>query len=198
MISHLRVIQALSSLGLVLGGIVPLESDGPILQQYDLGEKDGIISTITLWVKYLVNFLVIPILMAAYSYGWENYTSDDTANLSGSLAARQCGVERVQCSTANLASVVECTDLIRDIGTSGISIPPSPRSICLSRSGSRCCISWSRPVSKAIEADLRNAADRVVRQCVRPDGTMSGLTRNTQIGTTCASQCLSNRPDGCS
>jgi hypothetical protein len=46
------------------------------------------------------------------------------------------------------------------------------------------------------QGDLFNAQNKVYRDCF--GGTISGLARNVNLNGGCVTECLSNRPDGCS
>jgi hypothetical protein len=114
------------------------------------------------------------------------------------LDSRQtCGSRTFTCYGSHAPAVGPCSQLIsitRNDPNRVLSL--SPRSICLNSGGTQCCISWSAPVQNLRQGSLTNAAQLVLDRCVSDLG-QSGLTRNTDLQGTCATQCLSNRPDGC-
>lgn len=112
------------------------------------------------------------------------------------LSARACGTNDVTCSGSNLASTNICSQLVNSLNT-GISIGNSPRSICLGQSNNQCCVSWSGAVGTMPESNLVNAANKIFGTCWSPTNG-SGLARNVILNNICVTECLSNRPDGCS
>ena len=82
-------------------------------------------------------------------------------------------------------------------------LPPtgqSPRSICFTASGQtsgECCVSWSNPVSNAVDNYFITSIIDINNGCMTQSGQVSGLTGDTSIGNTCTVVCLSNRPTGC-
>jgi len=113
-----------------------------------------------------------------------------------SRLARRCGSNQVTCGSGNVPPLAACTDLINQVRGSSRLLSSSPRSLCLSRSGKQCCISWSKDIGSVRESDLQNAANAVKNRCLA-DG-LSGLARDVSINKQCLTQCLSNRPNGCS
>ncbi len=61
----------------------------------------------------------------------------------------------------------------------------------------RCCVSWSMRVSGLTASMLWGAAAPMRSQCSR-DNLVSARATDVLLASTCAVQCLSNRPDGCS
>lgn len=116
------------------------------------------------------------------------------------MTERVCGTNDVECGRSYFAAEDHCNLLIGDIYDSDITLPKSPRSICRADRCGVCCISWANPVVDAVRNELVDAAEKVFESCVskRHNHYVSGLTRNTLIGRTCTTQCLSNRPNGCS
>ncbi|GKT52492.1 uncharacterized protein ColSpa_12673 [Colletotrichum spaethianum] len=112
---------------------------------------------------------------------------------------RRCGSNAVTCSGSHQGPASACAQLIVSIAgpRSGQSVPSSPRSFCLTGSGGNCCVSWANPLSNAYYSQLVPAAQKVNNQC-QSGGWVSGLSRDTLIGNTCTTQCLSDRPNGCS
>ncbi len=113
---------------------------------------------------------------------------------------RRCGSNQVECYGSHVASTSTCAQLIVSVvgPRAQTPIPSSPRSFCLTGSGGQCCISWANVVNNAVYKDLVSSAMAVNDQCQNSAGQVSGLTRDTLIGSTCTTQCLSGRPDGCS
>ncbi|KAK2594578.1 hypothetical protein QQS21_007708 [Conoideocrella luteorostrata] len=112
---------------------------------------------------------------------------------------RRCGSNAVTCSGSHQGSASTCAQLIVSIvgPRAQTPIPASPRSFCLSGSGGNCCVSWSQVVNNAVYGDLVSAAKAVNNQC-QSNGKVSGLARDVLVGSTCTTQCLSDRPNGCS
>ncbi|KAL2024977.1 hypothetical protein VTK56DRAFT_3676 [Thermocarpiscus australiensis] len=113
------------------------------------------------------------------------------------LERRQCGAYNVLCGPIHFANSGVCNLLILHITSIGdTGIPYSPRSVCITTAGGKCCVSWAHPVSDAIKSSLIPAAKDVLSTCDQ-GGVVSGQSRNTIIGQTCTTQCLSNRATGC-
>jgi len=121
-------------------------------------------------------------------------------NNKSPLSKKVCGSNNVSCYSSNQANQTLCNGLVNNLARSGANVPYSPRSICLfgGGCGCTCCVSWANPVpaGTAQQFQLANAADKVLSQCSSSSG-VSGLTRNTLIGDTCTTQCLSDRSTGC-
>ncbi|KAK3344563.1 hypothetical protein B0H65DRAFT_508453 [Neurospora tetraspora] len=108
---------------------------------------------------------------------------------------KRCGSNTVTCSGSHKAYQPVCINLINSLSSQ--SIPQSPRSVCLSQGGNQCCISWANVVQDAQFWYLQSAAWKALNGCVS-NNHVSGLTRDTLIGNTCTTQCLSDRASGCS
>jgi hypothetical protein len=117
---------------------------------------------------------------------------------------RRCGTNAVKCSGSHTAPSSVCFGLTaalagpQDSGT----VTRNPRSICFKATGQsvngECCVSWANNVSGAVDGDFVNAVMAVNNQCVDSStAQVSGLMRDTIIGSTCTTVCLSNRADGC-
>ncbi len=115
----------------------------------------------------------------------------DTPQLS-----KRCGSNRVSCFNSNKPALNTCRDLVNNVRGSSQVLSNSPRSICLTRSGQQCCISWSKDIGRVRESDLHSAASKTMNQCI-PEG-LSGKATDVNINNQCLTQCLSNRPNGCS
>ncbi|KAJ4390440.1 hypothetical protein N0V85_007222 [Neurospora sp. IMI 360204] len=127
-------------------------------------------------------------------YGEESTPITARSPLSPELHKR-CGSNAVTCSGSHKAYAPVCTNLINNLSTQ--SIPQSPRSVCLTQGGNQCCISWANVVQDAQFWYLQSAASKALNGCVS-NSYVSGLTRDTLIGNTCTTQCLSDRASGCS
>ncbi|KAJ6496321.1 hypothetical protein C8R45DRAFT_1094565 [Mycena sanguinolenta] len=119
----------------------------------------------------------------------------------GSRAARApvpcSGSNDVTCSGSHTASSSICNQLITHINANGgTPIADSPRAVCLGQSGNQCCVSWSAAVGTMPQSDLYNAANKIYHNCF--GGSISGLARNVNLNGGCVTECLSNRPNGCS
>ncbi|KAJ6482350.1 hypothetical protein DFH09DRAFT_950213 [Mycena vulgaris] len=113
-----------------------------------------------------------------------------------SLSARACGTNDVTCSGSHLASTPICRQLLSTLNSSN-NIGNSPRSICIGQSNNQCCVSWSGAVGTMKESNLVNAANNIFDRCWSATSG-SGLARNVILNNICVTECLSNRPDGCS
>ena len=114
---------------------------------------------------------------------------------------QNCGSNDVSCSGDHRGDVGTCQALVLAINNDGKgsdTIPPFSQSICIQLGEDACCIGWSEVIQEtAVYRDLVSAADAVLASCSSGSG-VSGLTRNTQLGSsTCMTQCLSDRPTGC-
>lgn len=107
---------------------------------------------------------------------------------------RRCGSNQVQCNSAHSAYTTVCSALIDSLRNVGVST--APRSICLSQSGNQCCISWANPAPGLVQTQLSNAAIKERNNC-GGGGSVSAIARDVNLNGVCTSQCLSNRPNGC-
>ncbi|KAF4460463.1 hypothetical protein FALBO_12754 [Fusarium albosuccineum] len=131
-------------------------------------------------------------------YGDADPAAAEMSKRDGSELSKRCGSSTVSCFGSHRADAWVCNQLTYQVERSTTQLQQSPRSICMTISGKQCCISWANVVSSGQEKDLANAAYKVLGDCnIWNDGTVSGLTRDTQIGNTCTTQCLSDRADGC-
>lgn len=107
---------------------------------------------------------------------------------------RRCGGNQVQCNSAHSAYTTVCSALIDSLRNVGVST--APRSICLNQSGNQCCISWANPAPGLVQTELYNAANKERNNC-GGGGSVSAIARDVNLHGVCTSQCLSNRPNGC-
>lgn len=124
-------------------------------------------------------------------------TVSSTTDLETPSLSRRCGSNRTKCFNDNQAAASACEALINGLLTSNNALPTSPRSVCATTSGNQCCASWADNLSGARINWLHNAADAVLKTCRGSGGWVSGKSYDTSLGSTCTTQCLSNRPDGC-
>ncbi|KAK3398812.1 hypothetical protein B0T20DRAFT_218517 [Sordaria brevicollis] len=124
--------------------------------------------------------------------GVESTSEAETPSLS-----RRCGSNRTQCFNDNQAAASSCEALINGLLNSSNNLPVSPRSVCATLAGNRCCTSWANNLSGAKYYYLQSAASAILRNCRGSAGFVSGKSYDTLLGSTCTTQCLSNRPDGC-
>ncbi|KAK4039415.1 hypothetical protein C8A01DRAFT_36625 [Parachaetomium inaequale] len=127
-------------------------------------------------------------------YGADPAFTNTTASPSSPLT-RRCGSNTIHCSGSNVPALNTCQDLVARIRTSSNVLNSSPRSICLSRSGRSCCISWATDIGAVHESDLWSAAKKTMDQCV-PEGN-SGRATDVLINGRCLDQCLSDRATHC-
>jgi hypothetical protein len=114
------------------------------------------------------------------------------------LEKRQCSSSNTLiCNSRNYIPSVRCSrrliDSIRATANNGLQ--EAPRSICLQGSDGFCCVSWADPVRGGLRGDLISAAEKTLAGCV--NNAQSGLTRNTNLGGTCTTQCLSSDASSC-
>ena len=121
--------------------------------------------------------------------------SEEVANRAGPDLDRRCGSNQVTCDNSNGANRDACVNLVNAFRGDQAQLPGSPRSICATYSGAKCCVSWHNPVSGAVRAHLVDAASKSLNTC----GTnpISAKASNVLIGQTCTDQCLSNRATNC-
>jgi hypothetical protein len=113
------------------------------------------------------------------------------------LEKRQCGSNDLFCSRNYIPTNTCVVQLYSDINlTYRDTIPEAPRSICRSSStGGFCCVSWAHPARGAVRNNLLAAMQKAQYSCVL--NGQSGLTRNTNLGGTCTTQCLSSDANTC-
>ena len=113
------------------------------------------------------------------------------------LEKRQCGSNTLICNSRNYIPSARCSrqliDSIRATANNGLQ--EAPRSICLQNSNGFCCVSWANPVRGGRRGYLVSAAEKTLAGCV--NNGQSGLTRNTNLGGTCTTQCLSSDANTC-
>ncbi|KAJ6523066.1 hypothetical protein B0H19DRAFT_1269185 [Mycena capillaripes] len=145
-----------------------------------------------------VSGLIISHIVPVGEYNMTYWVDAQTTGTVASrvLSASACGSNDVTCSGSHLANTDICRQLVNSLNT-GTSIGNSPRSICLGQSNNQCCVSWSGAVGTMPESNLVNAANRIFGTCWSPTNG-SGLARSVILNNICVTECLSNRPDGCS
>jgi hypothetical protein len=119
--------------------------------------------------------------------------------------SKRCGSNEVTCGggvfSEHLAHFDVCNSLVDWMQSSTSGVQWEPRAYCITKHPlGQCCISWADPVSSVLQGGLASAARKVLDRCRRDaDGysQVVGLTRDTLLGDTCTTQCLSNRPSGC-
>jgi len=106
-----------------------------------------------------------------------------------------CGTNDIKCSTDHIYYGPTCQTLFSTLDNNNW-LSSSPRAVCLGQGDSQCCISWSRETSSSIQQkNLLPSAKRTLAGCGLYN--RSGQEWNVNLGSTCLSQCLSNRPNGC-
>ncbi|KAJ7456537.1 hypothetical protein FB451DRAFT_1143166 [Mycena latifolia] len=148
----------------------------------------------------LVVSKVIPMGEYTLTY-WSDAPKTSPADALAARAPVPCsGSNDVTCFNSNKAQSSICNQLINSLSSnSGTVIGASPRSICLGQGGNECCVSWSAAVGNMPQGDLYNAAKKVYSTCLSSSSTtISGLARNVNLNGGCVTECLSNRPNGCS
>ncbi|KAH7128723.1 hypothetical protein B0J11DRAFT_578901 [Dendryphion nanum] len=139
-------------------------------------------------------------------YGPKNPQPSLAAEVGNGRLAKRCGSNRVECHGTNAANFFPCQELINILRTQTIDVPRDIQDICHTDSQilRRCCVSWAHPVRVNVDRSaLWPAASSVLNRCtfeteaVSPGKWVSGLTRDTLIGNTCTTQCLSISPSSC-
>lgn len=115
-------------------------------------------------------------------------TANAIATSKSSLEKRLTGLV---CDTRNTAQKSECQDLINAVTNSPVVVTGGPRDLCLRG----CCISWSRDATFE-RGNLAPAAIECMNFC--KTNTISCKAFGVDLQGTILSQCLSNRPKGCS
>ncbi|KAJ7145661.1 hypothetical protein C8R44DRAFT_596575, partial [Mycena epipterygia] len=120
------------------------------------------------------------------------------------LSPRACtGTDDVTCSSSHAATASLCAELLNTIHANpNTIIDDSPRAVCLgqssNQSSNQCCVSWSKAVGPLLQSALFTAANKVFSTCLEESLTNeSGLARNVILNGVCLTECLSNRPTGC-
>jgi hypothetical protein len=106
----------------------------------------------------------------------------------GGLQARDSPV----CSGNHQANTGDCYNLLSALSNDLNEIPESPRNIRYTN----CYVSWSK-VARGVRAHLYNAGVDIYNTC-NSNNRVSGLKRNVNIQGTTLTECLSDRPNGCS
>ncbi|KAK3356610.1 hypothetical protein B0T25DRAFT_452449 [Lasiosphaeria hispida] len=105
-----------------------------------------------------------------------------------------CGTNNIKCATSNAYHGPTCQNVINVLDSSNVA--DGYRAVCLDQGNGQCCISWSKNTSRRIrQNELVPSARRSLNTC--GDSNKSGQEWNVNLGGTCLSQCLSNRPTGC-
>ncbi|KAK3687785.1 hypothetical protein B0T22DRAFT_510650 [Podospora appendiculata] len=122
--------------------------------------------------------------------------SNSTSTEAAPTMNRRCGSNTAVRFNDNVPSREagsSLLDLLR--GPSSNLLASSPRSICITVSGSRACASWATHVGEIHSSDLLNGAGVVFWTCGYVG--RSGKAHDVSLGYGCTTQCYSNRPDGC-
>ena len=109
---------------------------------------------------------------------------------------RRCGSNKVTCDNEHLADRNSCVSLVNALDGDQAELQGSPRSICGTYDGKKCCVSWHNPASGAVRSSLVGPARAILDQC-RGNTGVSGKTSDSLIGQTCTNLCVSNREKGC-
>ncbi|KAJ7694408.1 hypothetical protein B0H17DRAFT_980823 [Mycena rosella] len=147
------------------------------------------------------NLLTISHVVAVGEYNLTYWTDAPVTPIAARAPApRACtGATDVTCSGSHAASPTLCTQLIATVNAnSGNIIGDAPRAVCLGQSSNQCCISWSDAVGPMLQGALAPAATKVFDVCFADSALLeSGLDRDVILNGGCVTQCLSNRPGGC-
>ena len=128
-------------------------------------------------------------------YGDADWSSPSRRDSAAGLE-RRCGSNQVTCDNEHLADRNACVSLVNALDGDQAELQGSPRSICGTYSGKKCCVSWHNPASGAVRASLVPPAQAILNQC-KGDTGVSGKTSDSLLGQTCTNLCVSNREKGC-
>lgn len=131
---------------------------------------------------------------------WGIDEAADTTTPETNPLQRRCGSNNVQCYNDNLASGAVCGYLLAGVGW-GLNDPidSNRRSLCMIGAEGKCCVSWANNVSGLKLAYLVNAGKKTLSQCEKVNSrAVSGKARDANLNGVCTTQCLSDRPEGCS
>ncbi|KAJ7680116.1 hypothetical protein B0H17DRAFT_876413, partial [Mycena rosella] len=106
---------------------------------------------------------------------------------------------------------VTCTSKPRDFANTGVcrklivtlnddtTIGEGQRAVCIGQGSKQCCTSWGKPGGDMPEAFLFPAAKQIFASCFNVAfGSAFAHNVNLNLNGQCATQYLSNRPNGCS
>lgn len=112
---------------------------------------------------------------------------------------KRCGGNDVTCYYSHtISKPPACQSLLNSLRGSSVSLPKSPRSVCATTDGQQCCVSWADVAGGITHADLYAAGQKVYDQCINNWVIKgSGLARDVLLGSTCTTECVSNRATGC-
>ncbi|KAJ7615832.1 hypothetical protein FB45DRAFT_757343 [Roridomyces roridus] len=112
-------------------------------------------------------------------------------------ARSQCNGDNVNCNLKFAANRVACQQLVNSITANPNHVlPPSPRFICLSLNGDQCCVSWADNVQGLTQGALLPVAQAQL-ECEPGNPVLSSFASDVDLNGECTTQCLSNRPNGC-
>ncbi|KAJ6473511.1 hypothetical protein DFH09DRAFT_1007487 [Mycena vulgaris] len=140
--------------------------------------------------------LVISHIIPVGEYNMTYWIDGPGTVAARSLVPRQCGSNDVTCSGGHSANSGVCQQLLNSLNV-GTTIGNSPRSICLGQGSNQCCVAWSGAVGDMTESNLSSPANKIFSTCFSATSG-SGLARNVDLNGNCVTECLSNRPTGCS
>ncbi|KAK3947827.1 hypothetical protein QBC32DRAFT_353212 [Pseudoneurospora amorphoporcata] len=127
-------------------------------------------------------------------------TANSTSDLETPSLSRRCGSNMPKCYSSYQAYALTCEALLNGLLTSGSLLRTSPRSVCSTIGGymgNRCCTSWADNLLNGHYYNLQNGAEAILNKCRTNEGWVSGKSYDTLLGSTCTTQCLSNRPNSC-
>jgi len=107
-----------------------------------------------------------------------------------------CGTNTIKCSGSHAYDGDLCKQLFNSL-QANLYMSSEPRAVCLGQGNDQCCISWSKTAKYSMrQKDILPSAQRVFSEC-GSSYYLSGQEWNVLLDGTCVSQCLSNRPSGC-
>jgi hypothetical protein len=112
-----------------------------------------------------------------------------------------CGTNDLKCDGSHQADIVACQAVAGALSGSERNnpLPGSPREVCATTtSHGKCCVTWANAASGAIRSNLVNAVIKINNGCMDSGKQkVSGLVRNSYVGSTCTTVCLSDRETRC-
>ncbi|OIW24425.1 hypothetical protein CONLIGDRAFT_685404 [Coniochaeta ligniaria NRRL 30616] len=143
-------------------------------------------------------------LVELYSEVFENATftwygledGDAASNAAPALERRQCANGPLECDNSHSYGDDAYLSLQYYLSSdAGGALQKSPRAVCRSSDGGKCCASWgSVPQWGITKGDLLPAMNRIYNACYVGN---SGLVRQADLGGSCITICLSDRESGC-
>lgn len=124
--------------------------------------------------------------------------SEDEATQSTLTTASSASLKasyEIVCSKSHGPVGNACISLVNRIKDDNTQISGGPRNIREDFAGNTCYVSWSKDADFPTKY-LYNAANSLLQACISQ--TYSGKAMNTHLGSVTVTECMSDRPNGCS